>query len=608
MRALMLASDRARWERFQEGRFAPTDVANDPLLTRWARAASIGVRADSPAHAIGVSSMSVRDARERLAPLTDEGSPFDVFAESVSESGFTALLTDASGIVVRRLGGSAIEPLVMSTRLVEGACWSEHARGTNAIGTAVIERAPVAVIGAAHYEQRNHGLVCYAAPIRDVRGDVVAVLDASGPVAGAGSFAHAAVVTAASALELLVIARAYDLAIAGGLFALQRSLAALAHPAFVVEPTGRVRAANALARDMYPGDALREAGAFLDAPTPRDLRVEIEHVGDIAAVVHLLPKARPRATPAVHPAFAAIAGSDPAIVNARERAAKFAQSELPVLLLAETGTGKELFARAVHAASARAKGPFVAVNCGALTGSLLESELFGYAPGAFTGARATGAHGKLAAAHGGTLFLDEVAEMPPALQAMLLRFLEDGAYFRLGDSVERRSDVRIIAATCRDLPAMVDEQRFRNDLYYRIRGATIRLPPLRERRDRSELARALLARLAERHGRKPAPTLARSALSLIEANEWRGNVRELRTALEHALVLAGDAPELEAEHFPDDGRTPAIEREPLRKLSERDALLRALDESAGNLSEAARLLGVARTTLYRMMQRHGVRM
>jgi len=603
MRALMLASDRAMWERFQEGRFAPDDVAASPVLARWARVASTGMRGDTPGHAVGVANDQVRDLCERLEPLTE---PFDVFAESVSDAGFIALLTDASGVVVRRLGGAALEPLLLSTRLVEGACWGEDVRGTNAIGTAAIERAPVAVIGAAHFEQRNHGLVCYAAPIRDVRGDVIAILDASGPVAAAGSFAHAAVVAAASAMELLVIGRAYDQAVIGGLFALQRSIGELAHPAFIVEPTGRVRAANAAARALLPPEVLREAGAFLDARAPRDARIEIEHLGDVAALVHLLPRARPRTpqAPAPHPAFAAIVGSDPDIAAARDRAAKFARSELPVLLLAETGTGKELFARAVHAASARANGPFVAVNCGALTGSLLESELFGYAPGAFTGARASGANGKLAAAHGGTLFLDEVAEMPAPLQAMLLRFLEDGSYYRLGESIERRADVRIVAATCRDLPAMVEERLFRNDLYYRIRGVTIRLPSLRERRDRGELARALIERLAERHGRRP-PTLSRAAVSFIESSTWPGNVRELRTALEHALILAGDVRELEVEHFPGDARP--TEREPLRKLGERDALLRALDEAGGNLSEAARLLGVARTTLYRMMQRHGVR-
>lgn len=298
--------------------------------------------------------------------------------------------------------------------------------------------------------------------------------------------------------------------------------------------------------------------------------------------------------------FGRIHGRSRALRAAIADARKAAPTNTTVLLSGESGTGKELFARAIHAASGRASAPFVAINCGALTPSLLESELFGYGPGAFTGARAAGALGKLAAAHRGTLFLDEVAEMPPQLQALLLRFLEDGTYYRVGETQERRADVRVVAATCRDLPAQVAAGAFRSDLYYRIRGATVRLPALRERTDRVTLARALLERLTPRG--KAAPTLSPSAQAFIASHPWPGNVRELRSALEHAIALA-DGDVLERHHLPD-----AHESGP-RSLdeTERVALLTALDGAGGNLSEAARVLGVARTTLYRMMQRHGLR-
>ncbi|MBK7398186.1 MAG: sigma-54-dependent Fis family transcriptional regulator [Myxococcales bacterium] len=576
------------------------------MLVRWARALRAGAVPDGPSLPLGVTDHAVRESRARLEPLIDVGSPFEAFAEAVEEAGFAAFLADVDGVVVRRQGSGALDHTLLTTRLLEGACWGEPARGTNAIGTVAAERAPVAVVGAAHFERRNHALVCYAAPIHDVRGELVAVLDASGPVAAAGAFAHAAVIATAATLEATWIGRAYEGALPGGLFALERVLAALPHAAMVVERTGRVRLANAAARTLLTPADRRDARRFLVGAPSRDLRVEVEEIvdsqGAIASLVHLRPRA-PKSTPLVeeHPAFAAIVGQDPAIVEARARAARFARTELPVVLLAETGCGKELFARAVHAASPRASGPFVAINCGSLSASLLESELFGYGPGAFTGARSSGSHGKLAAAHRGTLFLDEVAEMPAPLQALLLRFLEEGAYYRVGETSERHADVRIVAATCRDLPALVQSGAFRSDLYYRIRGATIRLPTLRERTDRLELAIALVARLSARAGRAP-PTLGPSAQAFIGTHGWPGNVRELRSALEHALALV-EGPTLERAHLP-------IDHEPQPTSldhSEKTTLLSALDAGHGNLSETARLLGVARTTLYRMMQRHGLR-
>jgi transcriptional regulator with PAS, ATPase and Fis domain len=306
-------------------------------------------------------------------------------------------------------------------------------------------------------------------------------------------------------------------------------------------------------------------------------------------------------------AFAPIVGSDPAIVAARDHAARFAHSDLPVLVLAETGAGKEIFARAIHAASSRASGPFVAVNCGALTGTLLESELFGYGPGAFTGAAASGRTGKLAAADGGTLFLDEVGELSPSAQTMLLRFLEDGTFYRVGEAAERHADVRLIAATSRDLPALATRHQFRSDLYFRMRGVVLRLPPLRDRNDRGELARALLERIARLRGLPKPLGLSRAALAWIDKHDWPGNVRELRSALDYAVVLAGDAPRVELWHLPVDETDAPAESGDLRAQAERAALLRALSQAQGNLSVAARSLGVARSTLYRMLERHGLR-
>ncbi|WZX23462.1 sigma 54-interacting transcriptional regulator [Myxococcus stipitatus] len=286
---------------------------------------------------------------------------------------------------------------------------------------------------------------------------------------------------------------------------------------------------------------------------------------------------------------------------------------LPVLLLSETGTGKELLARAVHAASSVSSGPFVAVHCGALSSTLLESELFGHAPGAFTGARAGGAEGKLAAADGGTLFLDELAEMPAALQVLLLRVLEDGGYSRVGESHVRHSRFRLIGATCRDLDAAVRAGTFRGDLYYRLQGVMLRLPPLRERDDLAVLAQDLLSQLALEGGH-PASTLSTAALARLKNHTWPGNVRELKTVLRLALVRAGGArvvdvaalpPELGLGPVATPRREDAAGASGLRAL-EAQAVREALERSGGNMARAARRLGVARSTLYRMVERLGL--
>jgi transcriptional regulator with PAS, ATPase and Fis domain len=367
--------------------------------------------------------------------------------------------------------------------------------------------------------------------------------------------------------------------------------------------------------------------------------------------------------------FDAIFGNDPTLLAAKSAAARFAQTLLPVLLLAETGTGKELLARALHESSPRNDQPFVAINCGALSPHLLESELFGYAPGAFTGASREGHDGKIGAARGGTLFLDEVAEMPGPLQALLLRVLEDGTYYRVGENRPRQADVRLVCATCRDLPRLVAEGGFRQDLFYRINGACLSLPPVRQRVDVASLVLHLLDQLADRPDlvggsgtRSGPPRLSPEALEWMVQHPWPGNVRQLKTALQHALILC-DGGEIGLEHLParletlinpppfeepvaavsrtgaprrDSSAFPheevlpqpadtaaqssqsfpasgfsaptAPDKPPHQTLAERevDRLVRAVDAAGGNLSRAARELGIARSTLYRRLRKHGL--
>ena len=610
------------WERFQQGEASH----GAPVVPRWHRSVELGVRPDGAAHPIAVRGHELVTRRDAaLGMLADANGVIDAIEQEVAARGLLSVVADASGVIVRTRGGDAFARELKQSRLVEGVRWDEAARGTNAIGTALAERQPVAVVGRGHWESVNHGLFCYAAPVIDPLGQLVAVVDVTGPLSLDSSAMGAAVRSAAAAMEQILRAKAYASSDAGSRRLVERMVEKAAMPAILVEATGVVTTRNthAIAElELPPGPIPVEqvfgvswtelARAAATGTTSfetkrRAFAVDFEpvFVGDrlLALVCFFEGMARraplilPTSKP-VPPAFDRIFAADHAAFAARQLAAKLAPSDVPMLLLAETGTGKELFAHAIHRASPRAAHPFVAVNCGALAGNLLESELFGYAPSAFTGARPHGAEGKIAAAHRGTLFLDEVAEMSSAAQAMLLRFLEDGSFTRVGETTPRRSDIRLVCATCRDLPKLVAEGAFRKDLFFRIQGGCIKLPPLRERTDRVALARAILAGQTQRPAK-----LAASAEAWILDHCWPGNIRELKTALQHALALA-DGEALEQSHFP----RPLVDLPPPSVPTSRRATMHAMAEQAvaragGNLSEAARTLGVARSTLYRMLGR-----
>ncbi|MCX9157872.1 sigma-54 dependent transcriptional regulator [Niveibacterium sp. 24ML] len=293
------------------------------------------------------------------------------------------------------------------------------------------------------------------------------------------------------------------------------------------------------------------------------------------------------------------------VVHAVERVARTAAT---VLLQGETGTGKEVLARAIHAGSPRASGPFMAINCAVLTESLLESELFGHEKGAFTGAHALRV-GRIELARGGSFFLDEVGELQPPMQAKLLRVIEERSFERVGGSRAITADVRWIAATHRDLRAMVRDGRFREDLYHRLAVFPIRLPPLRERpEDIEPIARALLQQLAAAAGRSSI-SLSDDALARIRAARWPGNVRELRNALERALIVADGerlcAADIVLEHDMDEPAVAGDAHESLEQI-ERRSIARALDAAGGHRAEAARRLGIGLRTLYDKIKRYGL--
>ena len=316
--------------------------------------------------------------------------------------------------------------------------------------------------------------------------------------------------------------------------------------------------------------------------------------------------------------FGAIVGQDPKMLAVLKLVSQVADSDATVLIGGESGTGKELVARAVHFNSRRRAKPFIAVNCGALPENLLEAELFGHTRGAFTGAVRDNP-GWFERAEGGTLLLDEVGELAPPLQVKLLRVLENGEYSRVGSTQIRRADVRIVAATNRDLDALVREGKVRQDFLYRLNVVEVRLPSLRERRsDLPVLIRHFLGRL---EGRRGAKKLAPEAEALLLAYDWPGNIRELQNVIQRALLLA-EGPVIEARHLPDALRELRPLLPPLAEESasggfreakqrvverfEREYLTRCLSEARGNISQAAKAAGIDYKNFYTKMQQYGI--
>jgi two-component system response regulator GlrR len=302
---------------------------------------------------------------------------------------------------------------------------------------------------------------------------------------------------------------------------------------------------------------------------------------------------------------AGIITRSPKMEDLLRQAKLVADSDASVLIYGDSGTGKELLARAIHRASRRAEQPFVAVNCGAIPGDLLESELFGHARGAFTGA--VQAHkGLFQTADGGTLFLDEIGDMPLPLQVKLLRVLQEGEVRPVGSTQAVPVDVRVISATHRDLDAQRVNGQFREDLYYRLNVVSLHLPPLSERReDIPLLAAYILRKLAERY-RKPVPTLAPDAMALLVAAPWPGNVRQLVNLLEHAVALAPTAmiPASLVQTALKEDAAALVPFEEARKSFERDYLVRLLKITGGNVTQAAQLAKRNRTEFYKLLQRH----
>ena len=569
------------------------------------------------------------------------------------------LLTDANGLIMHTLGDDDFLEKANRVALNPGVAWSEESKGTNAIGTAIAEQVPITIHAEEHYLRSNNFLTCSAAPILDCQGKVIGVLDVSGDKRSYHKHTMALVRMSAQMIENQFFTATFQdsitlhfhprpefigtlmegiasFSIGGrflsanrvGLFQLGLSLVALQSHTFsslfglpVSELFDHYRTETPGLLKLCLNNGVRVFGRA----QLRSGHTAFQRVAN--ATYEKSEVSLPQTQPDTQTASSTQQDSrkpsslrylntgDPQIASVIDKVKKVLGRDIPILIIGETGTGKELLAQAIHNDSPRAKGPFIAVNCASIPETLIESELFGYTDGAFTGARKKGSIGKILQANGGTLFLDEIGDMPLNMQARLLRVLQERMVTPLGGSQSISVNVELICATNCNLREMIANGKFREDLYYRINGLVVKLPPLRERTDLEPVVEKILT--AEP---SEAPhTVSPEIMALFKKHRWPGNFRQLSNLLRTAMVIAGDEKEIRREHLPDDfledvetAKIECVDKLQSRSVEDHavkvdanlddlklSAIQKAIEANYGNVTAAAKMLGVSRNTIYR---------
>ncbi|SFW13817.1 sigma-54-dependent Fis family transcriptional regulator [Pseudomonas sp. NFACC04-2] len=530
----------------------------------------------------------------------------------VRDADYCVLLTDAQGQTIDYRVETTIRNDCRKAGLYLGTCWSEGEEGTCGVAAVLTGKAPVTVHKRDHFRAAFIGLTCSAAPVFDPQGELLGVLDVSAVRSPddrrSQHLIRQMVVQSAREIE-----QAFFMSSAQGYWVLRAHRNAGyvdSQPDFLFawDDDGCLQALNPAARQyllQHYGQLPQHIGQVFDQQRLHRARDESLCLLDHALHGRLsAPRQRANPRPRVAMTPAEI---DPRLADSLRLAVRVKDRNLPVLIQGETGSGKEVFARQLHQASQRRDRPFVALNCAAIPESLIESELFGYVAGAFTGASAKGMQGLLQQADGGTLFLDEIGDMPLALQTRLLRVLAEGEVAPLGASRRKAVDIQVICATHRDLETLVAAGEFREDLYFRLGGARFQLPPLRERSDRLALINRILAEESALCG--GTVQLSGAALECLLGYPWPGNVRQLRHVLRYACAVC-EASVVQLSHLPESlHRADAAEHGPEPSASpERQALLDALVRHRWKPTAAARALGISRATLYRRVHQHGIEM
>jgi len=608
-----------------------------------------------------VDAQTLKEYRNRHEHLIQVASAeIDWLYDHIAMSGCALLLTDAGGIVLYEKADPTILQTFRMAGLQLGADWSELRQGTNGMGTCIAENRPIIVHRDEHFRASHIGLSCTAAPIHDPDGSLVAVLDASTLNAQGTretqTHIMALVHLSAKLIEKCLFLRHFQRGSVlrfharpefvnlqhDGALALASDATVIAADEMAMRLLGVTQRGELIGRrideifDMRAAEMMDPVSPSAvglwpvrDALLGRRYFASLSHEApDVALSKYRIRSTRgsdvmqlapPQSTKDVL-ALEDLAGEDPQMLRIVRSARRVATSSVSVMIQGATGTGKELFARALHAASGRS--PFVALNCAAIPESLIESELFGYKSGAFTGARREGMKGTILQASGGTLFLDEIGDMPLALQTRLLRVLEEHEVVPLGAEKAMKVDLRVVCASHQNLRSMISRGQFREDLYYRLNGITLELPRLVDRTDKDQLIRNLLS--AETSDGRPV-AIETDAFQCLLDYDWPGNIRELRNVIRTALAIC-DGGVVRLRDLPSEvrnGASGAIASEmqspvfeagdagasdlgsslsPI-EAAERQALVKAIRTTEGNMARAATLLQVSRSTLYRRCRR-----
>ena len=560
----------------------------------------------------------------------------------ISQLGYVLLLTDQRGITVEFRGDPRQDQQLRKAGLYLGADWDERFAGTCAVGTCLHDRQAIICHRQEHFDASHISLTCTAAPIADPQGNVMAVLDISALQSPtqreSQNFSLSLVTLYARMIEDAYFLQRYRDCLMVRLDTSREFVHVNGRGLIAIEENGQVIAANAVGRDLiaehqrrwppWSADPTPTLGELfeceitdilsINSATDDQIRAFRARASNTICFISLLEPKRPRSSQPTKPASASLPESlarlgadDPAMRKVQKLAERLRnETSVNVLISGETGTGKEVIARALHESGNRANYPFIAVNCAAIPEALIESELFGYEPGAFTGGRAKGMRGLIPQAHGGTLFLDEIGDMPLSLQTRLLRVLAEREVMPLGANTPVRVDIRVITATHRNIEAMIELGEFREDLYYRLNGAQLRLPALRERADKLYVIRQVFNDVVSERGSSPSPRLRADAISALLAYAWPGNIRQLKNALAFALATS-ESDEITVHDLPEQCLSQRITQQSSHKPTDahgdtNNTLLEMLKAQHWNISAVARALGVSRPTIYRQMQRQGI--
>lgn len=572
----------------------------------------------------------------------------------VKGTDFFALLTDEEGCILTIIGDESILSEAFSYKMTPGAFMDEASIGTNSMGTALVEEMPVQISGKEHYIESYHRWTCSAAPIRDTQGKIIGTLDLTGYLEQVHPHTLGMVVAAANAIERILQVKEYNEALSMAKIYTDTIIDTIASGILTADVDGTIKTVNRMIPEMfgYTAGEIRKMKAWqlfegweqvLNSANAHQGFVDEEvlvnsrknklqfslstypiidsrkELRDIIFVFKDVKKVRKLANRimgrhAVY-TFDKILGENSHFCKVIDFAKKVADSRSSILIMGESGTGKELFAQAIHNHSDRHEESFVALNCGAIPRTLIEAELFGYEEGAFTGAKTSGNPGKFEIADGGTLFLDEIGEMPLDMQTRLLRVIEEGTVSRVGGGKEIVVDVRIIAATNKDLEEEVKKGNFRKDLYYRLNVLPLILPPLRNRKDDIPmLIDFFMKRISKRLNKKPY-FLTDAQMKQLMDYDWPGNIRELENFVELIINTEAMPTSMKADNLNGAGRSeitplqfawmPGEEDVSLNEVQKRH-ILHTLIKYNGNISLSAKALGIARNTLYRNIEAHGI--